>query len=253
MTKNKIKRPSLFLLASEVVRAGLEYGAFRLSRPILKHNQEGDGHPVLILPGFMAGDSSTGALRKLLNEIGYAAYGWGQGRNVGDPELVEGAVEKLKQLHQQYGQKVSIIGWSLGGVFAREIARDCPECVRQVITLGSPFGGIEEDNNAAWLHKILIKRDKVREFPREITERLALPLSVPVTAIYTESDGVVPWKCCLEAQENHQTQNIKVRGSHCGLAHNPLVLPIIFDRLMYRQSDWQPYAPNLVEELMFAT
>lgn len=253
MTKNKIKRPSLFLLASEVVRAGLEYGAFRLSRPILKYNQAGDGHPILVLPGFMAGDSSTSALRKLLNEIGYAAYGWGQGRNIADPRLVDASIEKLNSLYEQYGEKVSVIGWSLGGVYARELARACPDCVRQVITLGSPFGGIEEDNNAAWLHKILVKREKVEEFPREIMDRLALPIEVPMTAIYSESDGIVPWKCCLEAQENHQTQNIKVRGSHCGLAHNPLVLPIIFDRLMYRQSDWQAYSPHLVEELIFAT
>ena len=109
-------------------------------RPLLSLLPKGDGHPVLVLPGFMASDSSTSPLRKLLADLGYATFGWGLGRNVRiDQRRLREMEQLLLQIYQETGRKVSLVGWSLGGVFARELAKLQPDAVRQVISLGSPI------------------------------------------------------------------------------------------------------------------
>ena len=230
------------MLASEVGRALVELGAFKMSKPLLKRLGKGDGHPVLVFPGFMASDTSTQPLRNLLNEVGYAAYGWELGRNYGSPQYILYCIKRLESIFAQNGNKrVSLIGWSLGGVYAREVAKERPDLIRQVITLGSPFAGLKEPNNVAWIYNIISGGKKVKDIPSEFLDGLDTPPPVPTTAIYTKGDGIVSWQYCLEKEEGPMRQNIQVKGSHCGLAHNPTVLPIILNRLSLQKHEWQPY------------
>lgn len=130
-----------FLYLTDIPRAGVEYGQLLAVLPLQRMLPAGDGHPVLVLPGLLAGDGSTWILRRILRRLGYAAYGWGLGRNIGPTaKAVSGMRDLLDKLHSRYHTPVSLIGWSLGGIFARGLARDHPSAVRQVITLGSPFG-----------------------------------------------------------------------------------------------------------------
>src|SRR3990172_3382454 len=143
-----IKPPSLLLMAIEG-RALLELGAFFMAYPFLRTAARGDGHPVLVLPGLTANDASTLALRSYLKDLGYAPHGWELGRNLGHHESVEGEMlDRLLELYDRYQRKVSIVGWSLGGVFARELAKEAPDAVRMVISLGSPLTGCAKSTNA---------------------------------------------------------------------------------------------------------
>jgi len=243
MKQKNITRPSSLLLMLES-RAILELGLCFTAVPILQNLAnfpKGDGHPVLVLPGFTASDLSTKVLRSFLTELGYEAYPWRLGRNLAQYEELEILMhERVHWLRKRYKRKVSLIGWSLGGVYAREIAREMPDDIRQVITLGSPFAGIREDNNAEWIYEILTGR-KIQDISPELIERTIKPPPVPTTAIFSRSDGVVSWKCCIEQEEGPTTENIEVLGSHCGLGHNPMVLMHIAERLAQPEGQWKPF------------
>lgn len=250
--EKKVKKPSLFWLATEIGRAATELGMSIPYRSFYKPEVMGDGHPVLVLPGFMASDASTGVLRKFINKIGYTAYAWELGRNYAKLQFLDILIERVEELYEEHGEPVSVIGWSLGGVYARQIAKERPHMVRQVITLGSPFRGITEPNNASWLYNRLPGAKRVVEIDPELMADLPKPAPVPTTAIYTKEDGVVPWEVCLEAEEDYYHQNIQVRGSHFGLGVNPTVLNIIADRLQYAEEYWEHFRPrNLVNDLLF--
>jgi pimeloyl-ACP methyl ester carboxylesterase len=198
------------LLALEAPRAALEAQALVPALPLLRAAPRGDGHPVLVLPGFTASDLSTRVLRAYLRRRDYAAHGWQLGRNVGLEGEIGGRMrDRLLALHAEHGRRVSLVGWSLGGIYARELAKLAPGCVRQVITLGSPFA-------------------------------LLPPPPVPATAIYSRSDGVVAWQDCREL-ESARTDNVEIVGSHCGLGVNPLVLFAVADRLAQPESGWKPF------------
>ncbi len=220
------------------VRAFWELGAFLTMYPMLRLGPRGDGHPVLVLPGLGAGDSSTRALRSLLVDRGYSAHGWGLGPNHGPRPGVEDAADRrLAELADQHGRKVSLIGWSLGGILAREMARRAPQHVRAVITLGSPFAGAPKASNAWRLYERLSGRSV--EDP-EFRARMREAPPVPSTAIFSRTDGIVAWQGCLEPQ-GPRTENIEVEGSHCGLGHNPVVLHAITDRLAQPEGQWRPF------------
>lgn len=230
--------PSRELLLLEW-RAITELGAFFTMAPLLRLGPAGDGHPVLVLPGLSANDISTRPLRAFLVDRGYHAHGWKLGRNFGPRPGVEAAIQtRLAELHQRYGRKVTLIGWSLGGVFAREAARRAPEQVRAVITLGSPFAGSPRASNAWRLYETVSGR-AADDWPGG-HGRMAEPLPVPSTAIYSRSDGIVAWQGCLERQGSG-AENIEVEGSHCGLGHNPAVLYAIADRLAQPEDGWCPF------------
>lgn len=240
--KKKKRSPSFLLLLTEPNRAILEYGLYKLSKYILKQNvNPGDGHPVLVIPGFMASDTSTIPLRGFLNQLGYVSYGWEQGRNRGSYDFVLKMIEKVRKIHDSTGKKVSIIGWSLGGVYAREISKELPQSIRQVITLGSPFAGLAEPNNASWLYALINGGKKPRDLGKSLLEKLKLTPPVPSTAIYTKGDGIVHFENCMELEESSITENIKVFGSHLGLGHNPYVLYVIADRLAQPANHWIPF------------
>ncbi len=219
--------PSKWLLLLEG-RALAEYASLLLSWPLIRTLPRGDGHPVLVIPGFGATDSSTRPLRRVLRRLGYAAYGWELGRNLG---MKAGTREALRaallRLHEKNGAKVSLIGWSLGGVFVREMARHQPEHVRRVITLGSPINIRPDATNvdAMFRHFNPGYTPDLEGFKR----RCQAP-PVPCTAVYSKTDGVVAWQTSMENPAPN-TENVEVSGSHFGLGCNLRVIRVIAERL----------------------
>lgn len=237
MTASAVRAPATWLLLAEG-RALVEFGAMVASLPWLRTLPKGDGHAVMVLPGLVASDTSTEALRRFLIDRGYDARPWGQGRNLGlRPGLLDGMLGRVQEIYSDSGGKVSLVGWSLGGIFARELAKLAPEQVRQVISLGSPFAGSPRASHA-WRVYEYAAGHSVDEPP--IKTDLAAPPPVPTTSIYSRSDGVVAWQCCINPDLPH-TDNIEVEGSHCGLGHNPVVLAAIADRLAQAERDWQKF------------
>ena len=237
---NKQQRPSFLLGLTEGGRAAIELFTYLPYSALRKLEKTGDDHPVLVLPGFMATDLSTIPLRKYLKGIGYRVYGWDQGRNYAKLDYIELLHERLDGIYHKYHRQVSIIGWSLGGVYARQMAKESPELVRQIITLGSPFKGVTKANNAKWIYDILTNGKGEAQLDPEIMIDIPKPAPVPTTAIYSKEDGVVPWKACMETPTDIH-QNVQVHGSHLGLGVNVTVMEIIADRLQYDQSNWKQF------------
>lgn len=236
--------PGLPLFASEVHRATLGFGAYALTERALRTvAPRGDGHPVLVLPGLLAGDGTTFAMRRFLRHLGYAAHGWRLGRNLGPTaRTMRGLLHVYDELLDEYGRPATVIGWSLGGIFAREIARDRPDAVRQVITLGSPFRLAHPSQTRAMraFDRYSHLHVPVDELPPPESTRPPLP--VPSSSIYSEYDGIVAWQTCLE-DPGPRRENIAVYGSHLGLGHNPAVLWAIADRLARPAGAWEPFSP----------
>ncbi len=245
-----VKPPSRLLMMLES-RAFLEFVYFLQALPWLSRADDGDGHPVLVLPGFLAGDFSTRPMRGFLRKRGYVASPWKQGMNLGPDDAVEkGLIERLEYLHRRYGAKVSVVGWSLGGFYARELGRDVPELVRQVITLGTPFHGHLKTTNASWLYE-RISGNCLHEKTEELMARMQDPISVPTTSIFSASDGIVPWQHCVDRDPRAEAENIEVYGSHIGLGHNPLALTALADRLAQPEGEWAPFERSGARRVMF--
>ncbi|MGH1492244.1 MAG: esterase/lipase family protein [Acidimicrobiales bacterium] len=226
-------------------RAALEYPLWTLSAPLLRNLPSGDGHPVLVLPGFTAADRSTVPLRRFLRSLGYRTYGWKLGPNLGPtPHVVDGLSERLESIVERNDRAISIVGWSLGGIFGRELARDHPDSVRQVITLGSPIRMQPGDRSAAsalW--------DSLSDIhdPDAIERMMNLnrsPMTVPTTSVYSRSDGIVHWKTCLQPK-GFIAENVEVFGSHCGLGFNPSAAMVIADRLAQPEGQWRRFRPPI--------
>lgn len=234
------RSPSLSLLAAEPARSLLDYLSSHLPGPPLA---TGDGHPVIVYPGLGAGAWSTARLRGALNDAGFEALDWGFGQNTGPTGGIADWLEQLRAAVQavraERGREVSLVGWSLGGIYAREIGRAAPELVRQVITLGSPFAADPDATHAAWLYRML---NKAKAPPSDYSHRFTQALRVPSTSIYSKSDGVVPWQGCIQP-EARRAENIEVRGvSHLGMGSNRKVLEIVADRLAQPAGTWRRYS-----------
>src|SRR4030095_4487654 len=209
-TLRRVKAPSRLLMLAEI-RALWEAGATIAMWPLLQLAPRGDGHPVLVLPGLTSGDSSTLLLRRYLKGRGYEVHGWGQGRNFGPRAGVEDfMVKKLAELHAKKGRKVSLVGKSLGGTYARFLANRHPELVRDVVMLGSPFKGSPRSTNAWRIYQGL-SGQSAEDAPR--MKHVPPPPPVPTTSIYSRSDGVVAWRCSMETT-GPTSENIEVIGSH---------------------------------------
>ncbi len=245
----KVKRPSKLLFATEMGRAMIGLGNYVASMPLFNTAPKGDGHPVLVLPGFGATDASTVPLRHFLEKQNFTPYKWQLGRNLGGVDFLEDVILRAHDIAYQSGQKLSLVGWSLGGVYAREVARRHPHIIRQVITLGSPFQHVGHGNNIKWIYEFVTQNEIETMDPQLIADMRHSP-PVPTTAIYTKGDGVVSWRCCIELEEDHQTQNIEVSGSHCGLGHNPVVLFCIADRLAQPEAYWRKFKPNRIQQYL---
>ncbi|QUS41672.1 alpha/beta hydrolase [Tardiphaga alba] len=238
-TARALPPPSKALMFLEG-RAIHEFGAFLGALPLLNLAPRGDGHPVLVLPGLVASDTSTGALRTFLKGRGYAVSGWKQGRNLGLRDGVQDSmVELLTQMHETHGRKVSLVGWSLGGLYARQLAKMMPEKVRSVITLGSPFAGHPKSTNA-WRVYEFASGKRAEDTDEHFGGALASPPPVPTTAIFSRTDGVCAWQSCVEKQ-GVQAESIEVESSHCGMGHHPAVVYAVAERLAQKEGQWAPF------------
>ncbi len=242
-----VPRPGLLRMALEW-RAGLEYGAGLLTRPLLRFAPGGDGHPVLVLPGMLAGDLTTRPLRRCLERLNYAPYGWGQGINLGPRAgVMQRCLAQLKALRLAHKRKVSLIGWSLGGIYARELAKTAPEDVRVVITLGTPFTGHPKATNAWRLYEWLTGH---RIGSPDIHGPLRTPPRVPTTSIFSRTDGIVARQCSVE-HSGPISESIEVEASHFGMGFNPLALYAIADRLSQPEGAWQPFERPGLRRLVY--
>ncbi len=243
--QTKAGTPSLFDSITELPRVMFEAGRLGMSWPtLLSCAPKGDGHAVMVLPGFMGGDESTLLLRRFLTQLGYKALPWLQGTNSGDPRLLDSVMKRFYRTHQVYGEQISLVGQSLGGVFSREIARQFPDAVRCVVTLGSPFMADSGASTSPMVEKLfeqmsgLTVEDMRDRLPNP--EMQTEPLGMPCTAIYSKEDGVVHWRTCVEP-DSPTTENIRVLGSHTGMAMNPDVLRVVADRLSQDPNDWNRF------------
>jgi pimeloyl-ACP methyl ester carboxylesterase len=232
-----LRPPGLFKLALEG-RAPWEFAALLASAPWLKSLPSGDGHPVIVFPGLGVSDFSTVPLRSFLRDRGYHPQPWRQGFNFGPREGVLAACgEQLQDAYRRHGAKVSLIGWSLGGIYARELAKAHPELVRCVVTLGSPFAGHPRATNA-WRFFEWVSGRSAHD-PALIAE-IRRPPPVPTTSIFSRSDGVVAWQCSINPGLDH-TENIELLASHVGMGMNPLSFYAIADRLCQPADGWQRF------------
>ncbi|TMM49110.1 alpha/beta hydrolase [Qipengyuania marisflavi] len=236
---------------SEPGRAMGELASFYALRPMMRLLPKGDGHGVLVLPGFMASDGSTRPLRSLLESLGYDAVGWKLGRNIRvDNARISEMMDCVDALYDRSGGAISIVGWSLGGVFARELAKLAPKKVRQVISLGSPISDDRNHTNARRLFEMLNGREPEPMRQGNFRELAKAP-PVPTTSILTRTDGVVHWRGSVQAGDHDQCENIEVIASHCGLGVNPAAVYAIADRLSQTEGAWQPFAPRGLACLAF--
>jgi len=239
-----IRAPGLGLLALEL-RAPWEFGAVLPAWPALQRAPLGDGHTVIVFPGLTAGDATTAPLRRYLESRNYDTLGWGQGLNLGPRDgVLEAAKRQLQDTTDVSGGKVSLVGWSLGGIYARELAKEMPERVRCVITLGTPFAGPHTSTNAWRIYQWASGRSVERE-----ADHYDLPAAppVPTTSVYSRTDGVVAWRGSVQAPSTHNpcTENIEVLASHFGIGLNPSAWWAVADRLSQLQGpgdEWRPFA-----------
>jgi hypothetical protein len=247
-----VGRPSLLHSALEW-RAFLEMATLPYALPWLLNLPKGDGQPVLLLPGFMASEVTMIALQAFLRNRGYDVSHWGFGRNVGfQPKHAKAVEQKIRYIHHSTGRKVSLVGWSLGGIFAMYGARQAPECVRSVITLGSPIGmDAKGERNVPRLLKAMYRLVAhpmgalVHENqPAGKVLMAQSPLGLPVSCLYGVGDGVVPPQEATMDGDPALHENIRVPASHMGMAFNPVVLWIVADRLAQPEGQWKPFSPE---------
>jgi pimeloyl-ACP methyl ester carboxylesterase len=238
----RLRPPGLGLLLAEA-RGIFEFNTSLLLSPLLMRAPQGDGHPVLTLPGFLASDLSMAPMRRYLKELGYDTHAWRMGRNTGGVARMKSALfDRLREIHAGAGRKVSIVGWSLGGIYARHLALQAPDMVRSVVTLASPFANDVRATNATRLYEAL--SGEAVEQNSELQLTIAGDLPVPTTSIYSRSDGVVNWRTCI-LRPSDTAENIEVRlASHVGLGVNAAALWALADRLAQAEGQFMRFDPS---------
>lgn len=246
--------PHFLLTLAEAQRAMLEAGTLLTLGPLMRTLPRGDGHGVMVLPGFMATDQSTALFRRHLNRLGYHSRPWGLGRNRGPRgDLMSEMVTAVARLADETGEAVSLVGQSLGGIYAREISRAIPDQVRQVISLGSPFGTVAGGGTNPGVARLfeLSTGKSAAEAQAEVGfADMSEPPPVPSTAIFSKTDGIASWRVCLE-RDAPTTDNVEIIGSHCGMAFNPVVLWVVADRLAQAANGWQRFARTGTRRYLF--
>jgi dienelactone hydrolase len=231
MKSVELTPPSATLLVLEPLRAAADYvaGMAPLAVPL----PPGDGHPVLVFPGLGVSGAATSDLRKRLQHRGYEVHDWEQGVNFGpsaDHDLMlERLGDHLRQIHALHRRSVSLLGWSFGGVYARQLAAKYPELVRQVITLATPVADNSDATHAGWmLNMFSFGIPPINHTPTHCSDATA---PVPSASVYSKTDGIVAWEGCVSTgSTNHR--NIEVEDvSHLGMVHHPEVLRVLADLL----------------------
>ena len=231
--------PSWLLLALEG-RAFFEISCLIPSWPLLQKAPKGDGHRVIVFPGLSTNDMATAPMRYYLTSLGYKVSGWNQGFNFGPRHgVMEHARQKVLTAFRESGEKVSLVGWSLGGIYARELAKEMPEAVRCVVTLGSPFAASPKSTNLWRLFELT--SGKTVEQASHFFE-LLVPPPMPSCSIYSQTDGIVAWQASVQpAPLREGLENVPVIASHIGLPVNPAALWVLADRLARRPGQWQAF------------
>ena len=234
----RLAPPGLHLMLLEA-RAPWEYAAMLAARRWLARLPRGDGHPVIVFPGLGASDFTTTTLRHFLRDRGYTPYPWQQGFNFGPRQgVLDACRAQLHAVATTHREKVSLVGWSLGGVYARELAKEQPQHTRCVVTLGTPFAGHPRATNAWRLYEIVSGQRLAHD--ETLIAQLREPPSCPTTSIFSKSDGIVAWPCSLNPDLPH-TENIEVQASHIGMGMNPIALAAVADRLAQNPQTWQRF------------
>lgn len=243
--------PSSFLMALEL-RAPWELWSVLPSWPWLARAPAGDGHPVIVFPGLSASDGSTLPIRAYLQNLGYDISGWNQGYNFGPRAgILQTAKRQVMDTCNATGEKVALVGWSLGGIYARELAKELPDHVRSVVTMGTPFSGSHTSTNAWKLFELTSGKDITREL-----QQFDLPAAppVPTTSIFSRTDGIVAWPASIQkpSKANPRTENIEVIASHIGLGLNPSAWWALADRLAQPEGQWKPFERhNALQRMIF--
>ncbi|ANH68751.1 alpha/beta fold hydrolase [Mitsuaria sp. 7] len=244
--------PSWALLGIEPLRAAMEYASCRMMDR--SGHPPGDGHPVIVFPGLAADAQSIAPLVGFCHGLGYAARDWGRGINTGptgDIDLwLDTLAADIEVLVAEQSQPVSLVGWSLGGIYAREIAKRISLPVRQVITIGTPITGEATQTNVSLIYRWV--NGSLPVLDDDFKSRLIAAPQVPTTSIYSRSDGVVAWQACVQPDDHPMIENVEVDGSHCGLVWNPAVLKVVADRLSNAPDTWRPYGEPIGSEASLA-
>ncbi|WP_347352829.1 hypothetical protein [Intrasporangium sp.] len=252
---DEVAPPPLSLFALESARARVEWLSLVVSQRLLDPPR-GSGEPVLVLPGLLAGDEATEPLRRILGGLGHVAHGWGLGVNVGPTaHILDGLVARVLALSEaaraeRHDGRVQLVGISLGGILARELARQVPDHVGRVVTIGSPFRIVDHrQSRLAGVFQSLSHLHVSRE-RFDIFRQDALPQHVPTTAVYSRSDGVVSWRACVEDPGTEAHESVEVHSSHTGMPYNPATVYVVADRLAGDPAHWQPFrAPTRLRHL----
>ena len=236
-----IKGPRLSHLVWES-RAPFEVALLVPTLPWLLRAPRGDGHHVIVIPPFGVGDSLTKVLRVYLERLGYRVHPWGRREILGLHRLSRVALGRLDEIADEAGSRVSLVGHSLGGIYAREVARSAPERVRRVITVASPFAG-DLKSNIVWPMYEAATGTTITSIPADVRERMNEPLPVPATAIFSRTDGVVSWQSCIDV-EAEGAENVEITSSHTGQLHHPAALWVIAERLAQPDGTNVPFKPT---------
>ena len=226
-----LRPPARWELIREA-RAVVERFALATTMSVLRrHAPRGNGEPVMVVPGFATDDQWTARLRKFLESIGYGARGWGLGRNGGRvPRLIPEVIEQTERAAEESGAPIRLIGWSLGGYLVREVARERPELVERVITLGAPIVGGPTYTASAPMY--LKKGYDLKEIAAGVLERERQPITAPIFAVYSRTDGVVAWRACIDTFDNPRVEHHEVRSTHLGMVGSRRVFRLVAELLV---------------------
>jgi len=244
--RDALPTPSWLWTACEPGRFSAELPTSLLVDAVTPVREDGRGRPVLVLPGFSSADNATAVGRRHLRRLGYRTHGWGLGSNHGlTDQIIDGVLDRFDELHARYDEPVSVVGWSFGGLLARWVAHQRPSAVRQVVCLGSPYRPEGEHTRTTPFFERSARTHGLSERAFDVVDTLRRPLPVPVSVIYSRTDGIVNWRACAltEAElDSGRGENISVPSSHVGLLTNPISLAALADRLAQDPTDWQPFS-----------
>lgn len=242
------QRPSFSLLGLKPLPAAIEFVSYQFNS--LPKVPQGDGHSVTLFPGLGSDGTPLISLLNHCQELGYDALDWGRRFNTGPSGNVDAWLAGLSDhVNEPIGdshQSASLIGWGLGGLYAREVGKRLSPRVRQVITIGSPFNGAADITNAGWPYSLLSGSTPKPDDAQ--LSRLRTPPPVPTTSIFSSSDGVVAWQFCVHGKPARRVEDVEVGGSHIGKGLNNAAFAVVADCLSQKPGKWRPYVATSASE-----
>ncbi len=226
-----IPPPPLYNVLLET-RAVAEWTSMFWLYPFIPKHKSDKEKPVLLMPPYLGNDNSTTFVRKYLKSLGFKTYKWDLGINMINSKSLPKLIEKLDEIYEKHQEKVSLVGWSGGGIFAKIIANRYPEKVAQLITIGSPVWGVKNMKTPVISSLEFLRGTKLKERNEKFIKELEAIPKIPITCVYTKTDGLIPWKNCMEAETyRDDIKNVEVFGSHCGMGANATVLLTVANAL----------------------